>query len=89
MWRYCLSNGLQIESITLLTLQSFVVTSLSRSPKHRRYNISVCVYMTQIYFQLSLLCHMQMKSDGTLFTHSSASPIEFGSGVMEGSLDDL
>ena len=32
---------------------------------------------------------MQMKSDGTLFTHSSASPIEFGSGVMEGSLDDL
>ena len=30
-----------------------------------------------------------MKSDGTLFTHSSASPSEFGSGVMEGSIDDL
>ena len=86
IWRYAYLIVYRIESITLLTLQFFVVTSLSKSPKHRRYNISVCVYMTQIYFQLSLLCHMQMKSDGTLFTHSSASPIEFGSGIMERSL---
>ena len=48
----------------------------------------MCIYDPDL-FQLSLLCHMKMKSDGRLFTHSSASPIEFGSGVMEGSIDDL
>ncbi len=39
MRRDYLSNGLQIESIALWTLQVLVVTSISRSQKQRRYNI--------------------------------------------------
>jgi hypothetical protein len=54
MRRYCLYNGLQIESITLLTLRLFV-TTLSRSQKRR--NLTIFQYMSQIYFQLFLLCH--------------------------------
>jgi hypothetical protein len=44
MRRYYLSNGLQLESITLWILQVLVVTSISRSQKERRYNIfSICI----------------------------------------------
>ena len=49
MRRDYLSNGLQIESITLWTLQVLVVTSISRSQKQRRYNIfsiAICLRNT-------------------------------------------
>jgi hypothetical protein len=56
MRRYYLSNGLQIESITLWTLQVLVVTSISRSQKQGRYNIfsiSICSSNT-IEIQMNL-----------------------------------